>query len=199
MTARERRAIAGRRLYDAMSAMIFDTSDIDRTLFQALLDAKPHPWRQGAGGRGHQARAADLCAARRRQPRARPPLRAPTAPREAVGVLLPNVTGVVASFFALQAIGRVPAMLNYTAGLANLKAACLAADVRTIVTARAFVTQAKLEAIVSGLEADGRTILYLEDIRAEIGLSAKLRALLGARFAARRHRRRGIAATAIRR
>jgi acyl-[acyl-carrier-protein]-phospholipid O-acyltransferase/long-chain-fatty-acid--[acyl-carrier-protein] ligase len=38
-------------------------------------------------------------------------------------------------------------------------------------------------------------MVYLEDIRAEIGLSAKLRAVLGARFAARRHRRRGIAAT----
>jgi acyl-[acyl-carrier-protein]-phospholipid O-acyltransferase/long-chain-fatty-acid--[acyl-carrier-protein] ligase len=195
VTARERRAIAGRRLYDAMSAMIFDTSDIDRTLFAALLDA-----RHIHGGKApvvedikreplDYARliAGSLALGRRFERR--------TAPREAVGLLLPNITGTVASFFALQAIGRVPAMLNYTAGLANLKAACLAADVRTIVTARAFVTQAKLEAIVSGIEADGRTILYLEDIRAEIGLSAKLRAALGARFAARRHRRRGIAAT----
>jgi acyl-[acyl-carrier-protein]-phospholipid O-acyltransferase/long-chain-fatty-acid--[acyl-carrier-protein] ligase len=60
-------------------------------------------------------------------------------------VLLPNVNGVVASFFALQAIGRVPAMLNYTAGLANLKAACKAAEIRTVVTARAFIEQGKLE------------------------------------------------------
>ncbi len=45
MSARERRAIAGRRLYDEMSEMIFATSNIDRTLFTALLDAaRIHGW-----------------------------------------------------------------------------------------------------------------------------------------------------------
>jgi len=111
---------------------------------------------------------------------------------EAVGVLLPNVAGVVATFFALQRIGRVPAMLNYTAGLTNLKAACQAAEVRTIITARAFIAQGKLEPIVEGLEADGRKIVYLEDIGAGIGTIAKLRALVAARWAGRLHRRRKV-------
>ena len=70
-------------------------------------------------------------------------------------MLLPNVVGVVATFFALQAIGRVPAMLNYTAGLANLKAACTAAEIRTIVTARAFIDQGKLEPVVDGAARRG--------------------------------------------
>ena len=192
MTARARRAITGRRLYDEMSGMIFDTSDIDRTLFQALLDAK-----DVHGGR------AKVIEDVRRQPLGYKKLitgsmalgrvfERGTRQGEAVGLLLPNITGTVASFFALQAIGRVPAMLNYTAGLANLKAACLAAEVRTIVTARAFVEQAKLEAVVAGLEADGRAFLYLEDIAGEIGAGAKLRALVATRFAGRLHRRRRV-------
>jgi acyl-[acyl-carrier-protein]-phospholipid O-acyltransferase/long-chain-fatty-acid--[acyl-carrier-protein] ligase len=110
---------------------------------------------------------------------------------EAVGLLMPNIAGAVTGFFALQAIGRVPAMLNYTAGLANLKAACLAAGIRTVVTARSFVAQARLEPIVAGLEADGRKILYLEDLVASIGTLAKLRAKFGS--AARFHRRRKVA------
>ena len=176
MSARERRAIAGRRLYDVMSEMIFATSNLDRTLFDALLDARRHPRRQGAGGRGRQARADEPRPADRSPPScSAAPSRGGTRPGEAVGLLLPNVTGVAAAFFALQAIGRVPAMLNYTAGLANLKAACTAAEIRTIVTARAFVEQAKLgEPIVDGLEAEGCAILYLEDIGAGIGLGAKL-------------------------
>ena len=44
MTARERRAVAGRRLYDQMSEMILATSNIDRTLFAALLDAADVPY-----------------------------------------------------------------------------------------------------------------------------------------------------------
>jgi acyl-[acyl-carrier-protein]-phospholipid O-acyltransferase/long-chain-fatty-acid--[acyl-carrier-protein] ligase len=194
MTARARRAAAGRRLYDEMSAMIFATSHIDRTLFAALLDA-----RHIHGGK------APVVEDIKREPLSYDRLIAGSlalgrlferrsAPGEAVGLLLPNVSGTVASFFALQAIGRVPAMLNYTAGLANLKAACMAAEVRTIVTARAFVTQAKLDTVVAGLEADGRAILYLEDLAAQIGLGAKLRALIASRCAARAQR--GIAPTA---
>lgn len=189
MTARARRAIAGRRLYDEMSNMIFATSETDSTLFQALLDAKD------VNG-GHAPIVEDI----KREPltykklvvgsmalgRAFDPL---TRKGEAVGVLLPNVAGVVATFFALQRIGRVPAMLNYTAGLTNLKAACQAAEVKTIITARAFIAQGKLEPIVEGLEADGRTFLYLEDVAKSLGAVAKLRALIASRWAGRLHRR----------
>ena len=111
-------------------------------------------------------------------------------------MLLPNVAGVVVTFFALQLIGRVPAMLNYTAGLTNLKAACTAAEIRTIITARAFVDQAKLGDIVTALEAAGITVRYLEDIGAAISPFAKLRAMIGARFARRIHASHGISAQA---
>jgi acyl-[acyl-carrier-protein]-phospholipid O-acyltransferase/long-chain-fatty-acid--[acyl-carrier-protein] ligase len=111
---------------------------------------------------------------------------------EAIGVLLPNVNAVVASFFALQLIGRVPAMLNYTAGLTNLQAACQAAEIRTIITARAFIEQAKLGEVLAGLEASGIGVRYLEDIGAGIGPLAKLRALFETRWAGRLHRRRRV-------
>jgi len=192
MTARTRRAIAGRRLYDEMSQMIFATSDVDRTLFSALLDAKEV---HGAGAKVVEdvkrvplsygkLVTGSLALGRALEKRSRQ--------GEAVGLLLPNINGTVATFFALQAIGRVPAMLNYTAGLANLKAACLAANVKTIVTARAFIEQGKLEPIVAGLEADGRTFLYLEDIAQTIGAGAKLRALIASRMARQLHRRRKV-------
>lgn len=191
-TARQRRAAAGAKLYDVMSDMIFATSDVDRTLYQALLDAK------------------DIHGAKRpvvedvkREPMSYArlvtgsialgrPLAAMTQRGEAVGVLLPNVNAVAATFFALQGIGRVPAMLNYTAGLANLKAACTAAQVHMIVTARAFVQQAKLGEVVDGLAADGLRIIFLEDLGASIGAFAKLRALIATRWAGRRHHRFGV-------
>ena len=193
MSARERRAIAGRRLYDELSGMIFATSDTDRTLFTALADA-----RRLHGGKTLVVEdvkreplsydklvvGAGLIGKR---------LAVATAPGEAVGVLLPNVSGVAVTFFALQAIGRVPAMLNFTVGLANLRSACETARIGTVVTARAFVEQAKLGDVISALEADGRRIVYLEDIGAGIGDGEKLWALLTVRRAAKRHARLGIA------
>ncbi|MCP6105519.1 hypothetical protein NL392_33780, partial [Klebsiella pneumoniae] len=41
-------------------------------------------------------------------------IRSFTQRREPVGVLLPSSVGVAVTFFALQAIGRTPAMLNFT-------------------------------------------------------------------------------------
>ncbi len=189
MSARERRAIAGRRLYDEMSGMMFDTSNTTRTLFEALTDAaalhggttpviedvQRQPLNYDRLITGTQLLGKRLAQG--------------TTQGEAVGLLLPNVNGVVAAFFALQAIGRVPAMLNFTVGLANMRSACETARIDTIVTARAFVDQAKLGDIIAALESDGRRIVYLEDVGATIGPVEKLWALVTRRRAARRHRR----------
>jgi acyl-[acyl-carrier-protein]-phospholipid O-acyltransferase/long-chain-fatty-acid--[acyl-carrier-protein] ligase len=192
MTARDRRAATGHRLYDEMSQMIFDTSDTDRTLFSALLEAK-HIF----GGKGlivedikrnplsySKLVTASLALAR--------PLSRVTEKGQAVGLLMPNVTGLVVAFFAMQSSGRVPAMLNYTAGLANIKAACAATELRTIVTARTFIEQANLGDVVTALEGEGIKFVWLEDVSAQIGVAAKIRALIASKFAGRNHQKLSI-------
>jgi acyl-[acyl-carrier-protein]-phospholipid O-acyltransferase/long-chain-fatty-acid--[acyl-carrier-protein] ligase len=94
---------------------------------------------------------------------------------ENVGVLLPNSAGVAAVFMALQTIGRVPAMLNFSAGPANVLAAMKAARVRTVLTSRAFVEKAKLDKLIAAITGG---VVYLEDVRAEIGLADKVAGLL---------------------
>src|SRR3546814_2391910 len=87
---------------------------------------------------------------------------------EIVGLLLPTAAGAAVSFFALSAYGRVPAMLNFTAGSANLLSACRTAQIATVYTSRRFIEQAKLEAEAEALAAQVR-LVYLEDLRSEIG------------------------------
>jgi len=86
-----------------------------------------------------------------------------TGEREYVGVLLPNVQAIAVTLFGLNAFGRVPAFLNFTAGLKNLKLACDLAGMRTIITSRRFVEQGKLDDVVEAL-GEGRRILWLEDV-----------------------------------
>ena len=103
---------------------------------------------------------------------------APMLPPEgaAVGVLLPNAAGVAVTFFALQTIGRVPAMLNFTAGSANVIAACKAANVSIVLTSRVFVEKGHFEALVQAIEGVAR-VIYLEDIRATVTFFDKLKGL----------------------
>jgi acyl-[acyl-carrier-protein]-phospholipid O-acyltransferase/long-chain-fatty-acid--[acyl-carrier-protein] ligase len=85
---------------------------------------------------------------------------------------------VAVTFFALQTIGRVPAMLNFTAGPQNVEAACTAAKVDVVLTSRVFVEKAHLEAVVAKLSEGGRRIVYLEDVRGTITFADKMRGLL---------------------
>jgi acyl-[acyl-carrier-protein]-phospholipid O-acyltransferase/long-chain-fatty-acid--[acyl-carrier-protein] ligase len=96
-----------------------------------------------------------------------------TEPGERVGLLLPNMTPTVALLLGLSALKRTPAMLNYSAGVDGMQAACTAAEIRTIVTSRAFMEQAKLENKLSALQNIER-IVYLEDLRKAATFSDKL-------------------------
>jgi acyl-[acyl-carrier-protein]-phospholipid O-acyltransferase/long-chain-fatty-acid--[acyl-carrier-protein] ligase len=105
---------------------------------------------------------------------------------ERVGVLLPSSGGAVVTFFALHAFGRVPAMLNFTAGLRNLRAAVKLADVSRVLTSRRFIEQGKLHDVIDALE-EHCAIVYLEDVRKQIGGLDKAVAL-GASLLARQAR-----------
>jgi acyl-[acyl-carrier-protein]-phospholipid O-acyltransferase/long-chain-fatty-acid--[acyl-carrier-protein] ligase len=102
----------------------------------------------------------------------------PDAP---LGILLPNASGVAAVFFACQAVGRVPAMLNYSSGLRSLNAACDAAEITVIVSSRAFIEKAGLQDLVEGL-AKRCQFVWTEDLRAQIGTFDKIKGMARLKF-----------------
>ena len=109
------------------------------------------------------------------------PLKKYSQRNEAVGILLPTGAGAVISLFALHAAGRIPAMLNFSAGVQNLKAAAQTGQLKSIVTARKFIELGGLSTLIEALSSE-LNIIYLEDLKNEIGLSAKLRAVIGPIF-----------------
>jgi acyl-[acyl-carrier-protein]-phospholipid O-acyltransferase / long-chain-fatty-acid--[acyl-carrier-protein] ligase len=177
VTGRARRVALRRALGDQMVQSMFAAAHIDTTLFDALLAA-----REQHGGshviaddlemrplsyRGLVTASFALGGALARR----------TREGERVGLLLPTSRASLVTFFALQAHRRVPAMLNFSTGPASAIAACRGAEIALIVTARVFIEKAKLQPLVAALEPHA-TILYLEDIKPEIGLMAKLSALV---------------------
>lgn len=187
---RVRRHLAGQKLYDVMSQTMFESCDRDRTLFQALLDA-----RAIHGGAtpvlediGREPMTYDrlvlgsLVLGRM--------LERMTSRGEHVAVLLPNSVGAAVTFFALQAVGRVPAMLNFSTGAGPMVQAIETARVATVLTSRRFEEMAKLQDTVAALGTRAR-IVYLEDIKALVGLPDKLLGLLMRPFAGRLHARHG--------
>jgi acyl-[acyl-carrier-protein]-phospholipid O-acyltransferase/long-chain-fatty-acid--[acyl-carrier-protein] ligase len=193
LRGRARRQRAGLMLYDLMSEMMARRGD-PPDLFGAFLAARAahggrHPILADptAGPFGYdRVVAASLVLGRR--------LARMAGKGEAVGLMVPNSIGAAIAFLGLEAFGRVPAMLNHTAGADAVLSACRTAGLRAVVTSRRFIELAKLENLVERLAA-AVEIVWLEDLRGQLGLIDKIYGLFAPRVAARRHRRRGIAAS----
>ena len=154
----------------------YDPTDADRNLFDALLDAakqfgpkKPILEDQERNPLSYTDMIRASFALGRK-------IAAMTSPGENVGVLLPSSSAGVVTFFGLHAFGRVPAMLNFTAGIRNLRAAAKLASIKRVLTSHRFIEQGKLHDLVDALESTC-AITYLEDVRETIGLPDRLYAL----------------------
>jgi len=160
----------------------FDLKLTNRTVFDALLDAarqyganKPILEDQERSPLTYTALIRASFAIGRK-------LAVTTQKAERVGVLLPSSAAAAITFFGLHAYGRVPAMLNFTAGLRNLRAAVKLASVNMVVTSHRFIEQGKLHDLVDALE-DRCQVVYLEDIRKTIGALDRALALAAGAFA----------------
>jgi acyl-[acyl-carrier-protein]-phospholipid O-acyltransferase/long-chain-fatty-acid--[acyl-carrier-protein] ligase len=178
LRGRKRRQAAGAALYDIMSDMVYRTFDTNRTCVQALIGAAE------LHGLGRVATEDPVTGelTYKKLLRGTAVLGRKLMPYadigQTVGVMLPNANGAAVTLFALMSAGRVPAMINFTAGATNILNGCRAAGVTTILTSRAFIERGRLEPMVEQLQRE-LTLVYLEDIRASVNIVDKLRVLFG--------------------
>lgn len=191
LRGKQRRQVANLQLYDIMSEMVFQTTSWGNTLFEALLRARHrhggsyHVLEDTTGVQLTYTRlvVGALVLGRR--------LAALTQPGERVGVLVPNVNAAGVLLMALQAFGRVPALLNFSAGPAALEAAMVTAEIKLVVSSSQFIERGKLQPAADAIARHGRFV-WLEELRQEIGLGARLRGLLESLYARRLHQAFGL-------
>ncbi len=172
---RKRRAMSAARIYDILTEVTFRSAPTRQTLLQAIAQAaRVHGMklpvvtditRVKITYRGLFTKAFALAAA----------LAPRIGEKKNVAVLLPTTPGALLTMLALMVGGRVPAMLNYSAGQRNLLAACDTVQADVIISSRAFVERARLEEVMQALSSPCK-ILYLEDLKPHVTFSHKLSA-----------------------
>ena len=185
LKGRKRRQAAGAALYGIMSDLVFRTTSTDKTMIQAVVEAAERHGQKrvaiedpvtGAMTYKRLLTAVSILGAKLM----------PLAPEgRPIGVMLPNANGAVVTILGLMSAGRVPAMINFTAGSANILAGCKAAEVTTIVTSRTFIEKGRLDNLVAQLSAK-LSLVYLEDVRPSVTFLDKIRGLLHSQQAAGR-------------
>ena len=104
-------------------------------------------------------------------------------PEEHVGVMMPASVAADIVFFALHLAGKIPVMLNWTTGPANLAHAIESTETKTIITSKRLVDRL-------GIEVAGGEYLFLEDLRGGISKAEGIGTMLVARLAPQRLLRR---------
>lgn len=176
LKGRRRRMAAGNELHRVMSELVFRTTNVNQTVLQKVIKVG-----RGLGMRriatedpftGSLSYGRILTGARIMGTR----FVHDYADQERIGVLLPNANGTVVVFLAIMSAGKIPAMLNFSAGIANIRSACKTAQLKTVLTSRNFIEQGKLEEVIEELEKHVK-IVWVDDIRATITLEEKLKGL----------------------
>ena len=173
LKGRHRRQAAGAALYEIMSNLVYRTTSIERTVIEALIEAAEiHGMSRVAvedpiAGKLNYRKLLMGARILGKKTMALAPEGVP------VGVMLPNANGAAVTVIALMSAGRIPTMINFSAGPAKVLGACKAAKLDSIITSRAFIERGKLQSLVAAI-CDEVKLIYLEDIRSTITLSDKI-------------------------
>lgn len=173
LKGRARRTAAGASLYQIMSKLVFDTTNTNTTLLERIiLTAKDLGMKKLAvedpitGKLSYGKMLTGIAVIGKKIQKAFPN-------EGTLGVMLPNANGSIITMLGVISAGKVPAMINFSAGAANIKSACIATKTKTILTSRAFVEQGKLEAVIEEI-SEVVDIVWMDDIRETISSTDKL-------------------------
>jgi acyl-[acyl-carrier-protein]-phospholipid O-acyltransferase/long-chain-fatty-acid--[acyl-carrier-protein] ligase len=170
-SAKERRRRAGELMRRVLLDMLVATRP-ERTLYGAFLDAK-----RAFGSRYRlvedlRMREESYGSLLRMSLGLARLLKLLTERGEIVGVITPNTAVTLGTVMGLSLSGRIPALMNYTAGVDGLRAACHAARISNVVASREFLEKARLTHLAGALS--GVRFHYLEDLRARLGALDRL-------------------------
>ncbi|CTQ76484.1 acyl-[ACP]--phospholipid O-acyltransferase [Roseibium alexandrii] len=178
LKGRRRRAAAGAKLYDLMSDLMFQTDLAKgKTIIERVIDtAKDRGLSKVAiedpvtGSLTYGKLLTGISVLGRK-------IANIAGENETIGIMLPNANGAAVTTLATMSAGKVPAMINFTAGTKNVLSACKTAQVQKVLSSRAFVDQAKLTQLVEEV-AKHVEFVWLEDVREQLGFAYKLTGML---------------------
>ncbi|MDF1881333.1 AMP-binding protein [Sulfurimonas sp. MAG313] len=99
-----------------------------------------------------------------------------------IGILMPTTSaGAIINMASLMA-GKTVVNLNYTASLASIEAAILKAEIKTIFTAKQFITKLKAKGFDTEALLKDCTVIYMEDLKEKISKFSAISTLLLAKL-----------------
>ena len=179
---REMRRRMGERLYDIMTGLEYRSSMEHCNLMQALMEAVARCGRRFPIAEDQDRHVLTYGALLLKVSVLGRAFRRLFRGEEKVGFLLPTSLPGLVAFFGLHSASLVPAMLNFTSGIASVVSCCRTVQLSSLLTSRRFLALADLTAMEQALKDAGLRIVYLEDVAKNLTVADKMFGALRAIF-----------------
>ena len=177
-----RRNIAMTKLYDIMCEMKFSSNFSDKTLFESLIDSL-----------SLIGRRKEILDDINRQPITlggflgavfafTHKISKQTENKEYVGIIGANSKTMIEIFFALSALNRIPAMINFTDSIENILYNLKNVGITKVYTSHRFIKASKLENLTEALRENNIEVIYAEDIKDSFTMFNKMAAYIKSYF-----------------
>lgn len=176
VTGSLRRQQIGDQLYEIMSNMMYQSSPVSTPMFRALLEARKAHGKNFVIMEDIERKSLSY-----QQFILRTYILGiyleENIEETNVGLMLPNSVANAVSYFAIQSVGKVPAMLNFTQGEAQILSCLETANVKTVVTAKKMIHLMNLASLIQAMEEKNIRIIYLEDLADKLSWSKKIQGI----------------------
>lgn len=171
-----RRQQIGDQLYEIMSHMMYESSPVSTPIFRSLLEARKTHGKEFVIAEDIERKALNY-----QQFILRTYILGSYFEKNIgdkyVALMLPNSLANAVSYFALHSVGKIPAMLNFTQGEAQILSCLETTEIKTVVTARKMIALMKLENLIAAMENKQIRIVYLEDLAEKLSWKSKAEGL----------------------
>ena len=177
-----RRNIAVTKLYDIMCEMKFVSNFSNKTLFESLINNLSFVGRSKRILEDINRTSITLGRFIYKVFTFTSKIIKQTEDKEFVGIIATNSKSTMEIFFALSALNRIPAMINYTDTIENILFNIKNVGIKTVYTATFFIKVLKLENLIIALKNNNINIIYIEDIEDNCTIFNKMSAFVKSFF-----------------
>ena len=182
MDNREKRKYVGQKLYDIMANMMFESSDYKHTIFQSLIDSAKIYGFNKAILRDVSNRTVTYRKLIRKSFSFAGLMTQLSEDKSYIGFMLNNTLSAISAFYAMQACGRSPVMIDYTGQIESILNMCRVSSIQVVFTSSALIKEFNLEQTMQEIQKLNIQIVYLEDLQNNISIYQRCKALIASFF-----------------
>lgn len=179
---KERRRLNAIKLYDIMSSLMLASTNTDMNFAQAFVEAMKVHGKKYIIAEDQERKCVDYYTILLKANVLGRAVARLTRGETRLGFMLPSSLAGIVTFLGFHLTGKIPVMINFTAGAYSVVGGCQTLGLKTVISSRKFIKLGELDSLEKAITDGGMRIIYLEDVAKNIAFADKIKGVLAAKL-----------------